>query len=60
MKKEKRIWRSDAKQKDLGKLEARDVAGYEAQPQTVDEIRLWLNEQVWPEARFGEVSREEP
>lgn len=34
-------------------LEARDVAGYKAQPQTRDEIEIWLSEQVWDEYAAG-------
>ena len=30
-------------------LEARDVAGYRAKPQTEDEVEPWLSEQVWEE-----------
>ena len=33
----------------VGELEARDVAGYRAQPQTSDELEPWLSEQVWAE-----------
>ena len=36
-------------QEDIRALEARDVAGYQAQPQTRDELEPWLNEQVWAE-----------
>ena len=34
---------------EVSALEARDIAGYRAQPQTEDEFEPWLDEQVWPE-----------
>ena len=34
---------------DIAELEARDVAGYKAQPQTQDELGVWFDEQVWEE-----------
>ena len=36
-------------EEDVKALEARDVAGYQAQPGTQDELDLWLGEQAWPE-----------
>ncbi len=33
----------------ISELEARDAAGYRAQPQTQDELDPWLGEQVWAE-----------
>ena len=55
-----RVPQSDAERADVGKLEARDVTGYMAQPQTADEIDPWLDEQVWSEARFSKADGEEP
>ncbi len=34
---------------EVSALEARDIGGYQAQPQTQDELAAWLGEQVWAE-----------
>ena len=60
MKKEEWIQTASAKRVDVDKLEARDIAGYEVQPRTENEIHPWLNEQAWPEASCSKPDKGEP